>query len=216
MRRINGKGWSALLLGLSLSLPAWALDGDAERGQAASAICAACHQADGSGMQIDGGESWPRLAGMNAEYIYKQMIDFQEGRRKNATMQPFAGMLDDQQLKDVAVYYSQLPATPAGGGEADEELLAWGEQLAERGDWDRYIVPCATCHGPNNQGAGADFPGIAGQHAGYLAQTLRDWQTQDRDNDPLHLMAAIAERLDERDIRAVSAWLASQPAKGGE
>lgn len=213
MNHLTKKFWGSLLISFAFSLPAWALDGDAARGQAAAAVCTACHNADGSGMNVPGGESWPRLAGLNAEYIYKQMLDFQQGHRQNATMQPFANMLNEQQLKDVAVYYSQLPATPAGGGEADEELLAWGKKLAEQGDWDRYIVPCSTCHGPGNQGAGADFPGIAGQHAGYLEQTLKDWQAQKRNNDPLHLMAAIAERMNDHDIRAVSAWLASQPAK---
>lgn len=214
MQKLKRNGLAALVLSLSFSSPAWSLDGDADRGQAAAAVCSACHQADGSGMNIPGGESWPRLAGMNAEYIYKQMQDFQKGTRKNATMLPFAKMLDDQQIKDVAVYYSQLPATPGqGGDQADQDLLAWGEHLATRGDWDRYIVPCSTCHGPGNRGAGADFPGIAGQHAGYLEQTLKDWQSQARDNDPLHLMAAIAERMNARDIQAVSAWLATQPAK---
>jgi cytochrome c553 len=203
-----------LFIGLSFSLPALALEGDAERGQVAAAVCTACHQADGSGMNNPDGESWPRLAGQNAEYIYKQMQDFQKGLRVNATMQPFAGMLDDQQIKDVALYYSQLPVTSGQGGEqADKELLAWGKHLATQGDWDRYIVPCSSCHGPGNQGAGPDFPGIAGQHAGYLQQTLKDWQTQNRDNDPLHLMAAIAERMNDRDIQAVSAWLATQPAQ---
>lgn len=214
MHSITRNGLTALALSLSFSLPAWALDGDANRGQVAAAVCTACHQADGSGMNMPGGESWPRLSGLDAQYIYKQMQDFQEGKRKNATMLPFANMLNDQQMKDVAVYYSQLPATAGqGGNQADAELLAWGEQLATRGDWDRYIVPCSSCHGPGNRGAGADFPGIAGQHAGYLEQTLKDWQSQTRDNDPLHLMAAIAERMNDRDIQAVSAWLATQPAK---
>lgn len=214
MKSLKINGLTALILSLGINLPVAALEGDADRGQIAAAVCSACHQPDGSGMNIPDGESWPRLAGLDAAYIYKQMQDFQTGQRKNATMLPFARMLDDQQLKDVAVFYSQLPATPAQGGEqADEELLAWGEQLATRGDWDRYIVPCSTCHGPDNQGAGPDFPGIAGQHAGYLEQTLNDWQSQDRDNDPLHLMAAIAERMNPRDIQAVSAWLATQPAQ---
>ena len=212
MKKIKQLLWAVGLV--SLTLPAWAFEGDAQRGQAAAAVCMACHQADGSGLNIPGGESWPRLAGMNAEHLYKQLLDFQQGRRTNATMAPFAQMLNDQQLRDVSIYYSQLPATPASGYQGvDAELLAHGERLATRGDWDRYIVPCASCHGPDNQGAGAHFPGIAGQHAGYIERQLRDWQQGQRDNDPQHLMLAIAERMDDRDIRAVSAWLASQPAQ---
>ena len=200
-----------LLLGISLAAgQAVALEGDAVRGETAAATCVACHQTDGSGMNIPGGESWPRLAGMEASYIAKQLHDFKEGRRQNASMMPFANMLDDQQIADVSAYYAQMPVTAAAGGEADQALLARGEQLALRGDWDHYIVSCKSCHGPRNEGVGDAFPGIASQHAGYIENQLRAWQAEERDNDPQNLMGAVAKRLSDEDIRAVSAWLASQ------
>jgi len=194
-----------------------AQEGDAERGEAASATCVACHQANGGGMNISGGESWPRLAGLNSNYIAKQLHDFKAGDRQNATMVTFANMLDDQQIADVAAYYSQLPATPGQGGDnADEALLARGEQLAERGDWNAYIVSCKSCHGPGGQGVGETFPGIAGQHAGYISAQLNAWKSDTRSNDPQNLMGAIAKRMSEEDIQAVSAWYATQPAAEGE
>lgn len=213
MESKNTQKFSALLLGLFLSLPVFALDGNAERGQASAAICMACHQADGNGMNIPGGESWPRLAGLDANYIYKQLKEFKNGTRVNASMLPFATMLDDQQMKDLAVYYSQQKAGAGAHGGADAELLAYGEKLVTKGDWDRYIVPCGTCHGPGNKGAGEHFPGIAGQHAGYIESQLSEWQAGKRDNDPQHLMLAIAERMNDRDIKAVAAWLSTQPAQ---
>lgn len=204
-------GGLGLLLGVGLAAgQAVALEGDAERGQAAAATCVACHQADGSGMNVPGGESWPRLAGMSADYIAKQLHDFQEGRRQNASMMPFANMLDDQQIADVAAYYSEMPVTEAQGGDVDDELLARGEQLALRGDWDNYIVSCMSCHGPRNEGVGSDFPGISSQHAGYIESQLHAWQADERSNDPQNLMGAVAKRMSDEDIRAVSAWLASQ------
>ena len=202
-----------LLLGAGLAAgQALALEGDAERGEAAAGTCVACHQADGSGMNVPGGQSWPRLAGLDAGYIAKQLHDFQAGRRQNASMMPFANMLDDQQIADVAAYYSQLPATQGDGGDVDEAVLARGEQIAMRGDWDEYIVSCKSCHGPGNQGVGGTFPGIAGQHAGYIESQLRAWQAGERSNDPQTLMGAIAQRMSDEDITAVAAWLASQPA----
>ena len=168
-------------------------------------------------MNIPGGESWPRLAGLNANYIAKQLHDFKAGDRQNATMVTFANMLDDQQIADVASYYSQLPATPGQGGDnADEALLARGQQLAERGDWNAYIVSCQSCHGPGGQGVGETFPGIAGQHAGYISAQLNAWKSDTRSNDPQNLMGAIAKRMSEEDIQAVSAWYATQPAAEGE
>jgi cytochrome c553 len=205
-------GGLGLLLGVGLAAgQVMAREGDAERGEMAAGTCVACHQADGSGMNVPGGESWPRLAGLDADYIAKQLHDFKEGRRQNATMLPFANMLDDQQIVDVAAYYSQMPVTEAQGGEsADEALLVRGEQLAMRGDWDEYIVSCKSCHGPGNEGVGGTFPGIASQHAGYIESQLHAWQAGERDNDPQNLMGAIAKRMSDDDIRAVSVWLANQ------
>lgn len=203
---------ASILFGLSAT--AQALEGDAERGKAAAAVCAACHQADGSGVNMPGGESWPRLAAMDAGHIYKQLKDFNNGTRINASMAPFAAMLTEQQMKDVAVYYSQLPATEGKGGEtADESLLKRGETLATNGDWSQYIPSCRSCHGPENQGAGSHFPGIAGQHAAYIELQIKNWQSGKRSNDPQQLMHAIAERMSEEDIRAVAAWLSRQPAR---
>lgn len=102
------------------------------------------------------------------------MQGFKSGTRQNTTMMPFANMLNEQQAKDVSAYYSQLPVVPAAGGEnATKEELLLGEKLALRGDWERYIVFCQSCHGPSNTGASAAFPGIAGQHVDYIANQLR-------------------------------------------
>jgi cytochrome c553 len=190
-----------------------ATEGDAERGKEVANLCIACHQADGSGMHIEGGESWPRLAGLNATYFAKQIHDIKKGTRVNATMTPFVNMLDDQKTADVAAYYSQLePTAGQGGANADEATLKRGQQLAERGDWSQYIVSCKSCHGPGNRGAGDVFPGIAGQHAGYIEAQLKAWKEGTRKNDPQDLMGSIARRMSDEDIHAVAVWLANQSA----
>lgn len=210
MKRAMG-GYLGLAMFVGLTGPVLAVEGDSERGAAAAVTCTACHQADGSGMNIPGGESWPRLAGLDAEYISKQLHDFQNGRRQSLSMEPFANMLDEQQIADVALYYSEMDVTPAqGGGDADETLLVRGEKLALQGDWDAYIVSCRSCHGPNGNGVGSDFPAIASQHAGYISDQLHAWKNNERSNDPQNLMGAIAKRMSDEDIRAVSAWYAQQ------
>lgn len=213
MKKILHKTLLATSLGCIFSM-AHALDGDAAAGKEAAGLCVACHQADGGGMNIPGTDSWPRLAGINAGYMFKQLQDFKSGKRHNVTMQPFANMLNEQQMKDISVYYAQLPATAGKGGEdATEQELKLGEKLAQHGDWDRYIVPCMSCHGPDNNGAGEHFPGIAGQHASYISDQLKAWKEGRRGNDPQDLMLAIAERMTDEDIRAVSVWLSRQPAQ---
>lgn len=202
---------AALGLATSSGLILAEVKGNAERGAAAAGVCTACHQADGSGKNVPGGESWPRLAGLDAAYIAKQLHDYQSGERSNASMMPFANRLDGQQIADVAAYYASLPATRGNGGEnADEAILDRGEQLAQRGDWSEYIVSCKSCHGPDNQGAGEVFPGIAGQHAGYIKAQLQAWQAGTRNNDTQDLMGSIARRMSDDDIHSVAVWLANQ------
>lgn len=186
---------------------------DLASGQAAAALCAACHQADGSGMNIPSADSWPRLAGLDADYLARQLRDFKSGKRHNASMQPFAQMLDEQQIINISAWFASLPAPDltAKAGSYSAEQLARGERLATLGDWDNYIVPCSTCHGPDNLGAGTVFPAIAGQHFGYIRDQLQNWQQDKRANDPQQLMAAIAKRLTSDDIQAVAAWLSTQP-----
>lgn len=203
-----------IALGLSLvSFGLFAQTGSATQGAKETTICVACHQAKGQGMSIPGGESWPSLAGLDANYLAKQLNDFKTGKRTNTSMQPFAAMLNNQQILDLAAYYASLTPITAAEANADKEVLKLGKKLAVDGDWDRYIVPCATCHGPNNQGAGEHFPALAGQHAGYIEAQLLAWQEGTRANDPQDLMLAIAKRMTKEDIQAVAAWLASQPAK---
>lgn len=207
---------TVIALGLTI-LPAWAPAagvGDASRGEAAAGACVGCHQPDGSGMNNEGGESWPQLAGLDAEYIAKQLRDYKSGQRENATMKTFANMLSEQQIADVAQYYSEMDPKPAqGGGDASEAVLKRGRTLANQGDWSEYIVSCKSCHGPGNRGAGATFPRIAGQHAGYIEQQLKAWNSGTRKNDLQDLMGTIARRMSDGDIRAVAAWLANQPPR---
>lgn len=208
------------LLGLSLALSTASAEefdqAAIERGKAAAATCVACHQADGAGMNIPTGESWPRLTGLDRDYLVAQLQAFKDGTRNNASMLAFAAMLSNEQIVDVATYYASLPVTASTPPPVDEAVLEQGRKLATQGDWDRYIVACVSCHGVGNQGNGSVFPGLAGQHPGYIAQQIKAWQNGTRTNDPQQLMAVIAKRMNDEDIAAVSAWLATQPAKGQE
>ncbi|GGC04151.1 cytochrome c [Marinobacterium zhoushanense] len=209
----RGGAFAALLLTTALAQAA----GDVDRGATivmqgdgqGGAPCLACHGSDGAG---NDGAGFPRLAGLDAGYLAAQLRDYREGRRISAVMAPNASRLNDQQIEDVAAYYTvqTLAVTPA---ELPADLLAKGEQLVKQGDWDNYIVPCETCHGPGAQGVGATFPGLSGQHSTYLRQQLEAWKNGTRNNDPNQLMLAIAARLSDEQIQAVSAYLSQQPTR---
>ena len=175
-----------------------------------AAPCIACHGVDGAGQEQAGN---PRLAGLDAAYLEKQLDDFADGTRGSAVMQPTAIALSADERHALAVYYSKLPLPPALARPANPIPPADspGATLAVRGNWDRNIPGCVQCHGPAGVGVGAHFPPLAGQPAAYLAAQLRAWQQGTRHNDPLQLMQHLSAALSAQDIEAVSAWFAAQP-----
>ncbi|HTV86268.1 MAG TPA: c-type cytochrome [Dyella sp.] len=174
------------------------------------APCMACHGGDGGGQ---GAAGFPRLAGLPQAYLRKQLDDFANGTRVNATMQPVASGLSDAERDALAEYYSKLPIpmsapSPAPAGDAAQA----GQKLATRGNWTASLPGCEQCHGPGGIGVGDHFPPLRGQSAVYLSNQLHAWQQGSRRNDPLQLMQSVAAKLSEADIAAVSAWYAAQPA----
>lgn len=202
--------WGVMLSALLWLSPAVSVGADIEQGKQVAQLCVACHGIDGAGQAVG---KFPRLDTLAADYIVKQLNDFKVGTRNSPIMAPFVGMLDDEKMQNVAAYYASQTATVAVPEIADSALLQRGEQLALRGDWDKYVPSCRSCHGPENQGVGSVFPSLSGQHAGYIENELRAWQSGARTNDPQHLMVAVAERLSAEDIEAVAAYLSTQPAK---
>lgn len=202
---------AVLLVGGMLAWPVSAAD--MERGKALASTCAACHGMDGVGMATG---DFARLNILTAEYMTKQLMDIKSGSRQSLIMQGLIMDLDEQQMRDISTWFAAQNANPPAPPDSDPELMSLGEKLANRGDWDRYIPACHSCHGPKNQGVGDAFPALAGQHAGYIESQLNAWRDGTRDNDPQHLMLAVAERMTDTDVKAISAWLAAQPANTGD
>ena len=96
-----------LLLAALFSSPAEA--GDPVAGKALSATCVACHGVAG----ISPNPMWPNLAGQKEQYLIKQLTGLRDGERRNELMTPIAMNLSDQNIEDLAAYYSSL--RPCGG-----------------------------------------------------------------------------------------------------
>ena len=77
-------------------------------GEAKAAVCAACHGPKG----ISVNPLWPSLAGQQEAYLAKQIKEFRDGVRVEATMQPFVVNLTDQDAEDLAAYYASLSPCP--------------------------------------------------------------------------------------------------------
>ena len=203
--------FAVLALMLLPSAPARAADPAtiANAGTGTVVACASCHGKDGGGMA-----SFPRLAGMNAAYLLKQLQDFAGGSRGNAVMKPIAAALSPAERDAMASYYADMPIPAALAGAAVPAApdASRGALLATRGMWSKGVPACVQCHGPGGVGVGAGFPALAGQPSGYLASQLQAWQKGTRKNDPLQLMQHLSRSLTAAEIKAVSDWFARQPA----
>lgn len=218
-------GLCHLLWFLPLSA-AIAADGEAimQRGGAnpVALPCITCHGADGKGMAAG---AFPRLSGLPAAYIAKQLGDFKSGARANPIMQPIAQSLSDEEVASVAKAYAQRPPVNVRGGPVERPVFGSGAWIALRGAWERNIPECTLCHGPSGLGVGDAFPPLAGQSAPYIEAQLRAWrgspaiaasrktkavaaQAPTRHNDPNGLMRHIAADLSESEIKAVAEYFA--------
>jgi cytochrome c553 len=163
--------------------------------------CFACHGLDGAG----DGVSVPRLAGLEAGYLQKQLSDYAARRRADPVMSPIARWLDDGEQQAVAAFYAAMPqpaAVPAGPPPG-----IWLTGAPERG-----VAPCASCHGAGGEGAGAGNPAVSGQPAAYTLDQLRRWKRGERRNDPLGVMSKAVEGLTDAEMRTIAAWLETAPS----
>lgn len=173
--------------------------------------CAACHGGKGEGT---GNDYYPRLAGKPAGYLYNQLLAFRDGRRNYPPMNYLLAYLPDAYLKDIAGYFAaERPPFPASVPvKVDDSTLALGKALVNDGDVLRKIPACAACHGAALTGMEPAIPGLLGLHADYISAQLGAWRYGTRKTFAPDCMHDIATRLLDRDITAIAAYLASQPA----
>jgi cytochrome c553 len=165
----------------------------------AKAACFTCHGLQGQG----DGEAAPRLAGLEAGYLQKQLADYAASTRPDDLMTPIAKRLDDDAMRAVAAYYAALPlagARTAPRPPAPAAYLAGGAQS------------CAACHGLAGEGAGPGNPAIAGQPASFIVEQLQRWRRAERRNDPQNVMGRAAGRLSDAEVQALADWLAAASA----
>jgi cytochrome c553 len=183
------------------AVPAKAAKPDLAKGEASfTAVCAACHGADGnSGTPVN-----PKLAQQHPEYTVKQLQEFKSGKRANAVMSGMAATLSDADMKNIAYWLASKTAKP--GFAKDKELVALGERIYRGGIADRQIAACAGCHSPNGAGIPAQYPRVGGQHADYTAAQLTGFRDGIRKN--ALQMTQVAAKLNDREIKAVSDYIA--------
>lgn len=177
----------SFFLSAFLALPVSAADTAA--GEQKAAPCAGCHGQKGNSSNAQ----WPKLAAQQSAYIANQLKAFKAGDRTNPMMQSMAANLNNDDINNLAAYFSSQQPAKAGG---DPALAKAGESKA---------AMCLGCHGAQAQGNG-QFPRLAGQHPEYLVQQLKAFKQGSRKSGP---MQAITANLSEDDFKALAAYFAS-------
>ena len=174
---------------------------DLVKGEASfTAVCAACHGADGNSAIAAN----PKLSQQHPEYLVKQLQEFKSGKRNNAIMKGFATALSDDDMRNIAYWLTSKPAK--AGFAKDKDLVAMGERIYRGGIADRQIAACAGCHSPNGAGLPIQYPRLSGQHAQYTATQLNQFRSGVRANNAA--MSGVAAKLNDREIQAVSDYIA--------
>ena len=183
--------------------PAAHADGDIAAGKSLTAVCAACHGADGNG--VEALPMQPRLAGQHAEYAVKQIQEFKSKERENATMFPMVASLSDEDVINISAYYASLEGTV---GTTTFEHSELGEKLYRAGNANTGLAACMACHGPAGRGnPAAKYPSLTGQFAEYTAIQLKAFKSESRDNDVNSVMRNIAAKMTIDEIEAVSSYI---------
>jgi cytochrome c553 len=163
--------------------------------------CSACHGPDGNSPV----PNFPRLAGQHAEYLFKELKAFKEEHRGSELMLPFSKELSEDDMANLAVYFSQQ--TPGVATVTRPELLAAGKKLYLEGNPVSGVPSCDGCHEEDGKGS-AKFPSIAAQNVEYTLEEFRRYRSGDRKHGSKQ-MRTIGQRLTPEEIEALAQYMAS-------
>jgi cytochrome c553 len=134
----------------------------------------------------------PKLGGQHAEYLMVALAEYESKARWHPTMQGLAMTLSAQDKADIAAFFQGEPVVSSGNTVGTPPAA---------------VQTCAACHGTDGVGILPEYPTIAGQHADYIRQALKDYRSGKRQNA---VMNGFASQLSDADIKAVAAHFSSQ------
>jgi cytochrome c553 len=179
--------WVALA---SSTLPAQD-QSDPERGRGLANTCLGCHGIPGYKNAYPN-YSVPKLEGQHPEYIVSALQGYRSGDRSHLTMHAQASSLSDQDMRDIAAYFSSEPLKP---------------DAAPEGKAPESAEVCVACHGQDGVGITPLYPTLSGQHADYLARALTEYKKGGRKNP---VMKTFAEQLSAEQIEELANYYAAQ------
>lgn len=159
----------ATFLFASASVMAQAPAGDVKAGETKAAMCIGCHGIIGYQNSFPEVHKVPKISGQSAGYIVSALTAYKKGERKHPSMRGIAAPLTEQDMADLAAFYSGHAGNVVAAETASKEPSAAVVALLEKG-------ACASCHGANfSKPIDPSYPKLAGQHADYLYVALKSY-----------------------------------------
>jgi len=174
-------------------------DGNIKKGEQLAQSCTGCHGEKG----ISPAGMFPSLAGQTANYTYKQLRDYADGKRKNPMMSSIAAGLSKKDSADLAAWFQSLPAAQ---NKASQEDLSKAISLVDKGNGKKILPPCFVCHESSGKGQKMDTPALAGQQAEYTEATLLEYKNGTRHNDIYSRMRIISKQLSDTEIKQLAKY----------
>lgn len=193
-----------------VTVPAFAQDiqGDAKAGQSKNAMCTGCHGIQGYQASFPEVYKVPMISGQSAKYIVSSLNAYKKGDRKHPSMRGIAGTLTDQDIADLAAYYSVngvvAEAKPLPETLSKEPSAPVKELLAK--------ANCSSCHGANfSKPIDPSYPKLAGQHADYLLVALKSYKIEKNPKVGRNnvIMASMAKQYTNDELKLLANYLSS-------
>ena len=192
-------------IGYATTTASAGLVGNAEAGKAKSTnlACVGCHGTDGNSL----GPTFPNLAGQHANYMVQQLQAFKSGARSDPSMTPMAMPLTEQDMVDLAAYYTSQTFNKTST--ASEDSVKLGQKIYRGGNKKTGLPACAGCHGPQGLGnPAANYPMLSGQHQEYTVKQLKDYQSGARKPEGnAAIMRDIATKMSEDEMKVVTDYM---------
>lgn len=180
---------------------------DAAAGEKKAQMCTGCHGIPGYQASFPEIHKVPMISGQSAGYIVAALTAYQKDERKHPTMKGIAVTLSEQDMADLAAYYSAMvgPAVPASPPAASARVA----ELVKKAN-------CTSCHGENySQPIAPNYPKIAGQHSDYLYVALKAYQTDGKAlvGRKNAVMSGMARQFTHAELKELAVYIGSLPGE---
>jgi len=199
--RVSTSGWLVVLVTLAMLIfgagTGWAGPLDMP-GAPQAMVCSACHGFAGQSRS----STIPILAGMAPWYFKKAIQDYAAGKRTSPEMEPYAKMVMQSGIDDIAAYFAAQERAPSPV-KVDPAAVERGRAAAAQ---------CTVCHGASGKGdPSKGVPDITGQSPGYLRNQILLFKLDRRSpgDDQLKAVKALMRTIPDGQISDLASYWSS-------